>query len=172
MTADWIVSLARHLNTIVVKTQIMKIKLLSIVVAIIGSSLVSCGTKEKKENGEMKQEATSEEEWQALEAFHVIMAEVYHPLKDSGNIQPYKQRAAEFAAEADKFANAKLPGKVDNAKVKGMISSLSASAQSLDRAVKSGVNDGQVGELLEGIHRLFHHIQEEWYGGHDEHKKK
>jgi hypothetical protein len=121
---------------------------------------VSCGNKEKKEDHTGN---ATEEEWPELESFHTIMAEMYHPMKDSGNLRPLKDRSTEFVTEVDKLANAKLPAKVHTQEVKAMITSLQSSIHGLDVAVKAGMNDVQVGELLEGVHTLFHHVQEEWY---------
>src|SRR6478609_7565400 len=126
--------------------------------------LVSCGTKEKKE---AKDTESIDDEWVALDAFHTVMADVYHPLKDSGNLQPIKARSEELAAEADNLADAKLPAKVDTEEVKAMISALQESVHGINDEVKAGAPDEQIKALLEGAHALFHHIQEEWYGGHD-----
>jgi hypothetical protein len=143
----------------------MKIKpLFLVVLAMAVAVLVSCGTKEKAVKEESVQE---DEEWVALDAFHAVMADVYHPLKDSGNLQPIKERSQELAAEADNLADAKLPAKVDTEEVKAMISALQESVHGINDEVKSGASDDQIKGLLEGAHTLFHHIQEEWYGGHE-----
>ncbi len=143
----------------------MKAKVLSFVmVAVLFVVLISCGTAEKKE---AKEAESTDDEWVALDAFHTVMADVYHPLKDSGNLQPIKARSEELAAEADNLADAKLPGKVDTEEVKAMISALQESVHGINDEVKAGAPDEQIKALLEGAHALFHHIQEEWYGGHE-----
>jgi len=96
------------------------------------------------------------------------MADVYHPLKDSGNLQPIKERSAELAAEADNLADAKLPAKVDTEEVKAMISALQESVHGINDEVKAGAPDEQIKALLESAHTLFHHVQEAWYRGHEE----
>lgn len=144
----------------------MKFKsLFFVALAIAGISLVSCRTKEKNE---AREGTLEEEEWVALDAFHTVMADVYHPLKDSGNLQPIKERSEELAAEADNLADAKLPSKVDTEEVKAMISALQESVHGINDEVKAGATDDQIRGLLEGAHTLFHHIQEEWYSGHEE----
>jgi len=144
----------------------MKIKaLFFVVLAMTVVTLVSCRTKEKSETKEEGKE--DEEEWLALDAFHAVMADVYHPLKDSGNLQPIKVRSEELAAEADNLADAKLPSRVDTEEVKAMISALQESVHGINDEVKAGAPDDQISTLLEGAHALFHHIQEEWYEGHE-----
>jgi len=143
----------------------MKAKVLHFfIAALVIVALASCGNKEKTEATEAE---SMDEEWVALDAFHTVMADVYHPLKDSGNLQPIKSRSEELTAEADNLADAKLPPKVDTEEVKAMISALQESVHGINDEVKAGAPDEQIKSLLEGAHALFHHIQEEWYEGHE-----
>src|SRR6478736_1789422 len=140
----------------------MKVRNLFFILLAIGvAGVVSCNTKDKSKKSAGSESA--DEEWVALDAFHTVMADVYHPLKDSGNLQPIKQRSEELAAEADNLANAKLPAKIDNEEVKAMISALQESVHGINDEVKAGATDEQIRGLLEGAHTLFHHIQEQWY---------
>jgi len=127
--------------------------------------LSSCASKENKES------AADEDEWAALDEFHAVMADVYHPLKDSGNVQPIMERAQELAQAADKLAAAPLPEKVNTAEVKAMLASLQKDANALAFDIKDGAPEDQAGTQLEELHTLFHQVQEAWYGGHNEHKE-
>lgn len=141
-----------------------KISFLFVLLAM--ALFMSCGSKEKNED------AVDEDEWVQLDEFHEIMADVYHPLKDSGNLQPLKDRSSEFVAAVDKLAQSDLPAKVNSDEMEPLISALQESIHGLDEAIKAGSSDEQIGALLEGVHALFHTIQEEWYAGgaeHDEH---
>lgn len=101
--------------------------------------------------------------WQEMDAFHIIMAETFHPYKDSANLEPVRRRAAELMQEADAWASTKLPDPVDNAEVKAKLQQLKAEAATLAESVKSA-DDNVIGEHLTQVHNTFHEIQEAWYG--------
>jgi hypothetical protein len=143
----------------------MKYKLVALAVLAIGCiALVSCGSKEKKEQKEAA--SADSDEWPELDAFHAVMAEVYHPLKDSGNVQVIMARGEELAAGADKLASTKLPAKIDNDETKALVKSLQEGTRRLANEIKDGAPEDQVGTELEDLHTLFHQVQEAWYGGH------
>jgi hypothetical protein len=71
-----------------------------------------------KKDGSGKEEtdghhAASGEEWKEMDDFHMIMAESFHPYKDSSNLEPAKQNADAIVASAEKWANAPLPEKFE-----------------------------------------------------------
>jgi hypothetical protein len=148
----------------------MRIYSVFFILALFASALlVSCGKGEKKED---KQEATTTDpdDWTALDDFHMVMADVYHPLKDSGNVKPIMEKAGELAKAAEKLATAELPEKVNNDNVKAMIGDLQKDTRSLADAIAAGAKEEDVKAKLESLHTLFHKVQEAWYGGHGEHK--
>jgi PBP1b-binding outer membrane lipoprotein LpoB len=124
----------------------------------------SCGTK--KEEAAATEEAV---EWKELDSFHMLMAEVYHPYKDSGNVAPAKQMMEQLATESDKWAAATLPAKVNNEEVKGKLEKLKAETRNLADEIKNGATDEAIGAKLNPLHDLFHEIQEAWYKGGEEH---
>ncbi len=101
-------------------------------------------------------------EWKEMDDFHAIMAETFHPYKDSANLEPAKSRATELARAAEEWAMAKLPSKVDNEGMKEKLQQLEQETAALVQAVSA---DEGVGEQLTKVHDLFHEIQESWYGG-------
>lgn len=115
-------------------------------------------------------ESTDMEKWNELDSFHSIMAAVYHPLNDSGNVQPALQQIGALANEAEKWAAAPLPKKVDNDEVRNKIEQLKNDTRALDSAIKAGATETEVAKALTEIHDLFHGIMEAWEGGtHEEH---
>jgi hypothetical protein len=108
------------------------------------------------------------DEWVAMDEFHMIMAESFHPFKDSANLEPAKAKAEEMAAAAEKWANAPLPEKVNTDEVKTKLAELKAETSAFVQTVKT--NDAKtIGDNLTKLHDLFHEIQETWYGGHGHH---
>jgi hypothetical protein len=120
----------------------------------------------KQENAEAAEDA---DEWAELDAFHVFMADLFHPYKDSSNLAPLKAQAGQFAAEAEKWAAAPLPEKVNTDEMKQMLEKLRADTQALADLVQNGAADEQLGAALTALHDHFHDIQEAWYGGDHHH---
>jgi hypothetical protein len=115
---------------------------------------------------------TTEEsdEWKEMDSFHMIMAEAFHPYKDSSNLAPVKKMAEEMAIEAEKWANASIPTKVDNKEVKEELQKLKADTRALADLIKSGADDAAIGSSLDALHDSFHEIMEAWHGGGEKHE--
>lgn len=103
--------------------------------------------------------------WPEMDVFHMIMAETFHPYKDSSNLEPARQHASELMTAADAWASSTLPGKVDNEEMRTMLAKLRAEATTLAESAKAA-DDNVIGEQLTRLHDTFHEIQEAWYGGH------
>lgn len=116
-----------------------------------------------------KHESTENDAWAELDSFHMIIAEAYHPLKDSSNLEPAKASADLLAAEAERWASAELPEKMDNQEMKAMLAQLSGSAKGFADKVKSGATDEELGTALTALHGEFHNIMEAWEGNHEHH---
>jgi hypothetical protein len=102
----------------------------------------------------------------------MVMAESFHPYKDSSNIEPAKANAAEMARVAEKWANAPLPEKVNNDEIKANLVQLKTDATAFIQIAQSG-DTTKIGGSLTDLHDQFHKLQEAWYGGgkghHDKH---
>jgi hypothetical protein len=111
--------------------------------------------------------ATGEDEkaWKEMDDFHMVMAETFHPYKDSANLAPAKAKADDLVASADKWTSTGLPERVDNEEMKSMLQQLKSEAEVLRDVVQSG-SDEQIGAALTKLHDTFHAVQELWYGGH------
>lgn len=136
-----------------------------IFVVVLGLTLVGCQSKEQK-----AEEATDEQiEWAEMDAYHMLMAEAFHPYKDSSNLAPAKTGAVELAAEAVKWASAPLPSKVDNEQMRAMLERLKLNAGTLSEKVQMNASDEEIGQALTTLHDDFHAIMEVWHGGEHEH---
>jgi hypothetical protein len=125
----------------------------------------------KKEEATQEAAATTDE-WPVMDEFHMIMAESFHPYKDSSNLEPAKVNAAEMATVAEKWANEPLPEKVNSEETKANLAQLKTDAATFVQTVQSG-DSTQIGQSLTGLHDLFHKLQESWYGaGKEEHDHK
>ncbi len=128
--------------------------------------LLSCSRKNPQDDQKAND---ADEEWEGMEEFHMVMAESFHPYKDSSDLAPAKANAASLAEAAKKWKNARLPGKVDNEEVKSKMEKLQHDAEVFQETVNAG-NEKAIGQSLTDLHQLFHELQESWYGGnHGDH---
>jgi len=129
--------------------------------------LANAACTSKKEEA-ADSEVESSDTWQAMDDFHMVMAESFHPYKDSANLGPAKANADSLLAAADKWLNSAIPTKVDNAEFKEKLQQLKHEAEEFVILAQTD-DDKAIAESLTQVHDLFHQLQEEWYGGHDEH---
>ena len=127
--------------------------------------LFACGSKTEK--SESEKEAVVE--WKELDSFHMLMAEVFHPYKDSGNVAPARQLMENLAVEAEKWSTSSLPEKVNNDDVKAKLERLKVETRTLADEIKNGATDEAIGQKLNPLHDLFHEVQEAWYKGGEDH---
>ena len=135
------------------------------ILLLLAMIVFSCASKKDDSHGHDHHDAEGENVWKEMDDFHMIMAESFHPYKDSSNLEPAKARAAELMTAADAWASASLPAKVDNADMRSKLEKLKTEATSLAESVKSA-DEHVIGEQLTRLHDTYHEIQDAWYGGH------
>ncbi len=125
---------------------------------------LSCSNREKQEDGS----GDSKE----LDAFHKIMAKAYHPLKDSGDLNPTKQLINQLANAAEKWSDADLPEKVNTQDIKEKLQKLKVDARTLADDIRDGASDDLIKDKMTKLHDQFHAIMEAWNSqdDKDEHK--
>ena len=131
---------------------------------IIAGLAFACGVKKEDDHGHEHGTETEAKEWKQMDEFHMVMAETFHPFKDSANLEPVKARAGELATSAETWSKSELPEKVDNEDMKAKLERLRTETSTLASTV-SGDDDKTIGDQLTKVHDLFHEIQEVWYGG-------
>lgn len=128
---------------------------------IVLAALIACtGQKQEKE----AEQVSDAEEWPMMDEFHMIMAESFHPFKDSANLAPAIANAEDMAQLADKWSTTELPEKVNNESVKTLINDLKSASTAFVETSKSG-DTTRISEELTALHDIFHHIQDAWYKG-------
>lgn len=139
---------------------------LSLAAAVIVYA-AGCAKKENHDHDhDHDHSAAAVDEWKEMDNFHLIMAETFHPYKDSSNLEPLKTHAEHLAMEAEQWSGTALPEKVDNDEVKNKLDQLKTDTRALADKVKAGGSDEEIAAQLTAVHDLFHEIQEAWYGGH------
>jgi hypothetical protein len=139
----------------------MKYKIELCVFIVIAALFVSCNEKKK---------SSSSDEWKELDSYHDVLAEVYHPLSDSGNVEPARRLLGSLAEKGDSLAMASLPEKVNTEEMKSLISIITSDTRKLANEIRNGVSDSIISQKLNPIHDQFHKIHGIWKGG-QEHKE-
>lgn len=129
-------------------------------VLILGSILLAC-------SGKKEQSAVTNQTWEEMDDFHMVMAEAFHPYKDSANLDPAKNTALLLSKSAAEWA-ASAQEKEIAATIKDKLEQLETEAVAFEAMVKAE-KDNQLGESLTRLHDLFHGIEKEWYDGHEKH---
>jgi len=137
-------------------------------VLMIGALAFVLACSGKKEETADAHEAVTGESWKEMDDFHMVMAEAFHPYKDSMNLEPAKAKAAEMAESAVKWFAAPMPEKVNTEEVKAKLEALKNETTAFVETVAKG-DDAVTAEALTKLHDLFHELQEAWYGGHGDH---
>jgi hypothetical protein len=124
---------------------------------------VTCSPKKEAEHegGEDKVEGSTEV-WVEMDKFHQVMADCYHPFKDSANLAPARTYAGAMATAAEKWVTSPLPSSVDSDQIKERLQLLKRQADEFE-AVANTDDDVAIGESLSTLHDTFHGLQEAWY---------
>ncbi len=144
------------------------IRCLAVATVVLG--VIACG--EKKQDHHADHESDEDADWTMMDEFHMVMADAFHPYKDSANLQPAKDHASHMVVVADKWADSELPERVNNEKVKSLISKLRDNAREFEKIVGTE-NDQEIAAALNQLHDDFHEIQDAWYhaeGDHSHHE--
>lgn len=126
-------------------------------VVMAGTAVVCCSTK--KEAGAAKTSASKEASL-AMDAYHKLMAESFHPFMDSGNLAPAKAHADELASAAARWAELGSIDQSDKA-VESKLERLKTDTHAFADLVKKG-SDEAIGKSLENLHHEFHELIELW----------
>ena len=137
----------------------VKLKYLFLLAALAFAG-VACTSKKGEQETTSSQD---QDEWPEMESFHMVMAEAYHPYKDSANLEPIKSLAENLAKESATWASAKLPPAVDNGEVKAKLEKLKTDCRALADQVKAGASNEKIGSSLNALHESFHGIMEAWH---------
>jgi len=147
----------------------MNIKFRSLLLVLTLLTALACSTKTQETDTQT--EMAEDADWKEMDDYHMLMAESFHPYKDSANLEPAKRLAAELKASAEQWASAALPSKVDNENVKSQLDKLKNESTALADLVNNG-DDQAIADQLTKVHDTFHGIQEAWYGGKGGHHHK
>ena len=141
----------------------VKLRTLCAISCILSILLSACTSKTHGDH----ETSVASDEWKPMDDFHMIMAESFHPFRDSADLGPAKANAEAMIEAAEKWLDAPIPEKVNNDETKAKLLELKNEAIAFGTVSKT-TDENAIGESLTKLHDLFHGLQEEWYGGHEE----
>jgi hypothetical protein len=103
---------------------------------------------------------TKETEWKALEEFHSIMRDTYHPAKEN-NLVPIREKAGALLRQAELLGDSSIPDKYKTSDSKKALKKLRADCKKVARLVERRQSDEKIKTALEKAHDSFHQLAEE-----------
>ena len=132
-------------------------------VSVVVVATACSGKKDGDDSEHDHDHHTASGDWTPMDEFHMIMAESFHPYRDSADLAPAKHNADSLVAAASRWAEAPLPEKFENDdEIRFKLDQLKSDASTFAQTVQAG-DEKAIGESLTKLHNLFHAIQESWY---------
>ncbi|MBN8682143.1 MAG: hypothetical protein J0L99_05810 [Chitinophagales bacterium] len=103
--------------------------------------------------------AQQKEEWPALESFHTVMSQTFHPA-EKGDLKPIMARSGEMVEKAIALKKSAIPASYNKPGVKKILSLLAKESKSLDKMVKNKKSEADLTKALTALHERFHQLVE------------
>ena len=98
------------------------------------------------------------ETWTTLNAFHMVMAQTFHP-SEEGNLQPIRKRSGEMAEKALELQQQPIPASFNTPEIRKSIANLVTGSKELNELVQKQTDDKTIAAKLASLHDIFHTIQ-------------
>ena len=92
--------------------------------------------------------------WKELDAYHMVMMQVWHPAKEKGDLAPIRAQASKLADAADVWAKAAVPSACDTPDNRSNIAKVQTESRALVTLAASG-SDADLKAALAAVHERF-----------------
>ena len=92
--------------------------------------------------------------WKELDAYHMVMMQVWHPAKEKGDLAPIRGQAGKLADAADVWARATVPSACDTPDNRANIATIRTESRALVTLAGSG-SDADLKAALAAVHERF-----------------
>lgn len=103
--------------------------------------------------------------WKELDAYHMVMMQVWHPAKEKSDLAPIRAQATKLADAADVLAKASVPAACDTPATREAVAKVQADSRALAGLVASGT-DAEVKDALKALHDRFEGLNHGCKAGH------
>jgi hypothetical protein len=93
---------------------------------------------------------------EAKEAYHEIMADVFHSAEE-GNLEPLKTRAEELGTAAQEWNKLQIPEALKTPELEKAMKDLEMLSMMMPKVVDKGADEGMV-KAITGLHDVFHKV--------------
>ena len=92
--------------------------------------------------------------WKELDAYHMVMMQVWHPAKEKGDLAPLRAQAVKLADAADVWAAAAVPSACDTPANRTNIAKVKTESRALVALASTG-GDAELKTALAALHDRF-----------------
>ena len=92
--------------------------------------------------------------WKELDAYHMVMMQVWHPAKEKNDLAPIRAQAGKLATAADTWAKAQIPSACDTPENRANVAKVQAESRALVALAAAGA-DAEVKAALAALHDRF-----------------
>ena len=98
--------------------------------------------------------------WKELDAYHMLMMQTWHPIKEKGDVGPIKAKALDMVASAKLLAKSKAPKGCDTPALQQAASVLVAETEGVATLVGKKADDAMLKEKMKTLHDKFEVLEE------------
>ena len=103
--------------------------------------------------------------WKELDAYHMVMMQVWHPAKEKADLSPIRAQAGKLSDSAEQLAKAAIPAACDTPANRDAVARVLADSRALATLAASG-SDAQVKDALAALHERFEVLNRGCKAGH------
>ena len=101
--------------------------------------------------------AQSMDKWPALNDFHTVMSETFHPAEE-GNLLPIKARSEEMMNKAAALLKSDIPAEFRTNAILANAEKLQMKSKALNKMISAKAADAEIVKSLTELHNIFHEI--------------
>lgn len=101
--------------------------------------------------------AQSMDKWPALNEFHTVMSETFHPAEE-GNLVPIKARSEEMMNKAAALLKSDIPAEFRTNAILANAEKLQMKTKALNKMISAKAADAEIVKSLTELHNIFHEI--------------
>jgi hypothetical protein len=97
--------------------------------------------------------------WKEMNAFHTVLAAVYHPAAEAGNVKPLRQKANDLAAKAREWATSTAPAACATESNRATVAAISLDAVAIGNQVLAEASDADLKKAITALHGKFEGVE-------------
>ena len=104
--------------------------------------------------------------WKEMDAFHVQLAAAWHPVANTKNVAPLRQKADQLAAAARLWSASTPPASCNTEEVRRAVATIAEDALAIGNQVLATASDDELTRAITSLHTKFEGVEKQC-GGHE-----